>query len=100
VVPAGRAFDHFAVEGAPQAPRLVTYFRAQVQRPGLLLAFEWSLDQDPTRLSVGVWLANLMELLDQADATLPATVGADGVACAVIRSNASGRPARPARRAR
>jgi hypothetical protein len=60
--------------------RLVTYFRAGVQRPGLLLAFQWPLDHDPTHLSFGVWLANLMELLDEVDCTLPATVGTDGVA--------------------
>lgn len=58
----------------------MTYFRAEVQRPGLLLAFQWPLDQDPTHLSFGVWLANLMELLDEAGCTLPATVGTDGVA--------------------
>lgn len=75
-----RAFERFAVEGPPRAPRLVTYFRAEAQRPGLLLAFQWPLDQDPAHLSFGVWLANLMELLDQAGCTLPDTVGADGVA--------------------
>jgi hypothetical protein len=26
----GRAFEHFALEGPSQAPRLVTYFRAEV----------------------------------------------------------------------
>jgi hypothetical protein len=51
-----------------------------VQRPGLLLAFQWPLAQDPTHLSFGVWLANLMELLDEVGCTLPATVGTDGVA--------------------
>jgi hypothetical protein len=76
----GRAFERFVVEGPAQAPRLVTYFRAEVQRPGLRLAFEWRLDQDPCSLSYGVWLGNLIELLDQAGYTLPATVGADGVA--------------------
>lgn len=48
----------------------------------LLLAFEWPLDQDPSHLSFAVWLANLMELLDQASCTLPAMIGTDGVACA------------------
>jgi hypothetical protein len=76
----GRAFERFALEGPLQAPRLVTYFRAEVQRPGLLLAFQWPLDHDPAHLSFGVWLANLMELLDEAGCTLPATVGTDGVA--------------------
>jgi hypothetical protein len=76
----GRAFERLAVEGPPQAPRLVTYFRAEVQRPGLLLAFQWPLDQDPSQLSFGVWLGNLMELLDEAGCRLPATVGTDGVA--------------------
>jgi hypothetical protein len=52
----GRALERFTVEGPPQTPRLVTYLRAKVQRPGLPLAFEWPLDQDPADLSYGVWL--------------------------------------------
>jgi hypothetical protein len=76
----GRAFERLALEGPAQAPRLVTYFRAEVQRPGLLLAFQWALAHDPAHLSFGVWLANLMELLDQAGCTLPTIVGSDGVA--------------------
>jgi hypothetical protein len=76
----GRAFERLALEGPLQAPRLVTYFRAEVQRPGLLLAFEWPVDQDPTHLSFAVWLANLLELLDQAGSVLPDTVGTDGIA--------------------
>jgi hypothetical protein len=58
----------------------VTYVRAEVQRPGLLLAFQWPRDHDPASLSFGVSLANLMELLNEAGCTLPATVGTDGVA--------------------
>jgi hypothetical protein len=76
----GRAFERLALAGPAQAPRLVAYFRAEVQRPGLLLAFQWSLAHDPARLSFGVWLGNLMELLDEAGCTLPARVGSDGVA--------------------
>lgn len=76
----GRAFERLALEGPAQAPRLVVYFRAEAQRPGLRLAFQWPLAHDPAHLSFGVWLANLMELLDEAGCTLPATVGSDGVA--------------------
>ena len=74
------AFERLALEGPAQAPRLVAYFRAEDQWPGLLLAFEWPLAHDPAHLSFGVWLANLMELLDQAGCTLPAAEGIDGVA--------------------
>ena len=34
----GRAFERLALEGSAQAPRLVTYFRAEVQRPGVARA--------------------------------------------------------------
>src|SRR5262245_27840544 len=48
-----RGFERCAVEGLPQAPRLVAYFRAEAQRPGLLLAFGWPLDQTPPSSALG-----------------------------------------------
>src|SRR5262245_40528910 len=66
----GRAFERCAVEGPPQAPRLVAYFRAEAELPGVLLVFGWPLDQSH-QAPLWVWLANLVELLDEAGWRLP-----------------------------
>ncbi|MDX6549474.1 MAG: hypothetical protein QOJ31_158 [Gaiellales bacterium] len=71
-------FERLALEGPADDPQLVTYFRAERRRPGLLLAFEWSLRHDD--LDYGVWLGHIFEVVDEAGCRLPSIVGADGVA--------------------
>ena len=70
--------DHVALKGPADDPQLVTYFRATQRRPGLLLAFEWSLRHDDP--DYAVWTGNFLEVLAEAGCRLPTIVGPDGVA--------------------
>ena len=62
-------------------PVLVCYCRAEARRPGLPLAFEWRLRElDEGSLDWAVWMANLMERLDEAGSSLPTQAGPNGAA--------------------
>ena len=80
---AGAKFERLAVEGTADTPRLVCYFRDESRRPGLLIAFEWpvaDMELGSGSFDWSVWMANLMELVDEAGCTLPTVPGPDGVA--------------------
>jgi hypothetical protein len=76
----GRRFGRLALEGPRGEPRLVCYFRSDMRRPGLHMAFEWPLGLPEDALDFAVWLAHFMELLDEAGCELPRAPGPDGVA--------------------
>lgn len=77
-------FERLAVEGTAHTPRLVCYFRDESRRPGLLIAFEWPVADMELGSRAGfdwsVWMASLMELVDEAGCALPTVPGPDGVA--------------------
>jgi hypothetical protein len=76
---AGRTYEGLALEGSAPAPRVVVYLRSP-RRPGIPLAFEWSLGLGPGTDDWAVFLAHLMEDLDEAGSSLPSDAGPDGVA--------------------
>ncbi|MDQ6807005.1 MAG: hypothetical protein M3065_19060 [Actinomycetota bacterium] len=75
----GRKFERLALEGPARAPRVVAYLNSP-RRPGFPLAFEWPLAIAEGMDDWAVFIANLMEHLDEAGFTLPSTPGKDGVA--------------------
>jgi hypothetical protein len=81
----GRRFERFALEGPADGPWVACYFRDDLKRPGLLVAFEWALlSPGPDwrdGLGFSVWDANLTETLNaETSPSLPTEPGPDGVA--------------------
>jgi hypothetical protein len=76
-----RRYGGLALEGDADAPVFVCYCYSEARRSGLTLAYEWRLrDYHDAALDWRVWLAHLIERLDEAGFTLPKQAGPDGVA--------------------